>query len=49
MKLRITTYLLVTAFLICSITPTFSQSPEQLFQKGLVKEEGEGALNEAIN
>ena len=49
MKLRIATYLLVTAFFIGSITPTFSQSPEQLFQKGLVKEEGEGALNEAID
>jgi len=48
MKLRITTYLLVTTFLIGSITPSFSQSPEQLFQKGLIKEEGEGALDEAI-
>ncbi|MCK5280199.1 MAG: PD40 domain-containing protein [Cyclobacteriaceae bacterium] len=48
MKLLTTTYLLVTVFLIGGMTPSFSQSPEQLFQKGLIKEEGEGSLNEAI-
>ncbi|MCJ7555276.1 MAG: tetratricopeptide repeat protein [Ignavibacteriaceae bacterium] len=43
------TYILIAAFLIGGITPSFSQTPEQLFQKGLIKEEGEGALNEAID
>ena len=31
------------------LTPSYSQSPEQLFQKGLMKEEGEGNLQEAID
>ena len=43
------TYILIAAFLIGGIVPSFSQSPEELFQKGLIKEEGEGALNEAID
>lgn len=49
MKLLRTTYLLATFFLIGGMTPSFSQSPEQLFQKGLIKEDGEGNLNEAIS
>lgn len=36
------------AFIIGSNSPSFSQNSEQLYQKGLIKEEGEGALNEAI-
>jgi len=43
------TYILIAAFLIGGIVPSFSQSPEELFQKGLVKEEGEGNLTEAID
>lgn len=31
------------------LTPSYSQTPEQLYQKGLMKEEGEGALQEAID
>ena len=30
-------------------TPSYSQKPEQLFQQGLIKEEGEGSLQEAID
>lgn len=30
-------------------TSSFSQKPEQLFQQGLIKEEGEGSLQEAID
>lgn len=40
--------LIILAFILGSKTPTFSQNSEQLYQKGLIKEEGEGALNEAI-
>ncbi len=41
--------LILAAFLIVgSIYPSMAQTPEQLYQKGLVKEEGEGNLNEAI-
>ena len=31
------------------LTPSYSQTPEQLYQKGLMKEEGEGALQDAID
>lgn len=36
---------------ILSVTPNYltAQTPEQLYQKGLVKEEGEGLLQDAIN
>lgn len=30
-------------------TPSYSQKPEQLYQQGLIKEEGEGSLQEAID
>jgi Tol biopolymer transport system component len=49
MKRLITTIILATAILVGSITPLSAQSPNKLFQKGLIKEEGEGALNKAIN
>ena len=42
-------YFLVIAFLIGCITQSFAQTPEQLFHTGLIKEEGEGALSEAID
>jgi len=42
-------YLLTAALILGSAAPSFSQSPEQSFQKGLMKEEGEGALLEAID
>ena len=35
--------------LLDSINPSIAQTPEQLYQKGLMKEEGEGALQDAIN
>ncbi len=37
------------AFLIINIYPSNAQTPEQLYQKGLVKEEGEGDLQDALN
>lgn len=40
---------LFVILLISYITPSFSQESEKLFQKGLVKEEGEGSLQEAID
>jgi Tol biopolymer transport system component len=43
---------LATLFLVLQIStgrPCFSQESEKLFQKGLVKEEGEGSLQEAID
>ena len=49
MKLLKTTILLVLAILIGGNTPSYSQSPEQIYQKGLMKEEGEGALQAAID
>ena len=49
MKLLKTIILLVLAILIGGNTPTFSQSPEQIYQKGLMKEEGEGSLLAAID
>lgn len=38
----------VVTLLIGFTSPSFSQLPEKLFQQGLVKEEGEGELQEAI-
>ncbi|MCK5764571.1 MAG: PD40 domain-containing protein [Bacteroidales bacterium] len=49
MKRLIITIILATAILVGSITPLYAQSPDKLFQKGLIKEEGEGALDKAIN
>ncbi len=49
MKTIFTTILLFSALSLGIVTPSFSQSSEQLFQKGMIKEEGEGKLNEAID
>ncbi len=49
MKFLKTNILLVLAILIGANTSSFSQSPEQIYQKGLMKEEGEGALLAAID
>jgi len=40
---------LLLILVLGNFTPLFSQSPEELFQKGMIKEEGEGSLQEAIN
>ena len=41
--------ILLTAVLMMSTAAQlFSQTPEQIFQKGLIKEEGEGSLLEAV-
>lgn len=44
----------ITIMLIATLTvavdySSYAQTPEQLYQKGLMKEEGEGALQEAIS
>jgi len=45
----LTTTLLVFSFIFSGLlTPLFSQTSEQLYQKGMIKEEGEGSLQEAI-
>ena len=49
MKTLFTILMLVSALILGSVTPSFSQSSEQLFQKGVIKEEGEGSLQEAID
>jgi Tol biopolymer transport system component len=49
MKTIVLTAILVTAFIAADLLPCAAQSPEQLYQKGLMKEEGEGALQDAIN
>lgn len=41
--------ILMVILLAGSVLPSFSQESEKLFQKGLIKEEGEGSLNEAID
>jgi tetratricopeptide (TPR) repeat protein len=38
-----------TLLAVGSINTSMAQTPEQLYQKGLGKEEGEGALQDAIN
>jgi Tol biopolymer transport system component len=48
MKTRIITTFLTAVFLVAIATPVISQNTEQLFQKGIMKEEGEGNLPEAI-
>lgn len=40
---------LLLMLVIGNSMPLFSQSPEELFQKGMIKEEGEGSLQEAID
>ena len=49
MKTRIIIGLLTTFFLFTGIKTSLSQTAEQLYQKGLMQEEGEGNLQEAIN
>lgn len=41
--------IIITALLAVNTYSLSAQTPEQLFQKGLTKEEGEGALKDAIN
>src|SRR5680860_447806 len=48
MKTRIISFLLTSFLFFAGINLTFSQSAEQLYQKGLMQEEGEGNLEEAI-
>ena len=49
MKPILISIILTTFFAVGSINPLMAQTPEQLYQKGLTKEEGEGALQDAIN
>jgi outer membrane protein assembly factor BamD (BamD/ComL family) len=49
MKMIVTNILLVIALVAGSIIPAPAQTAEQLYQKGLMKEEGEGSLREAID
>ena len=49
MKTILTSVILVIFFFIGSVNILTAQTPEQLYQKGLIKEEGEGALQEAIS
>jgi Tol biopolymer transport system component len=41
--------ILATFLAVGSIYPSMAQTPEQIYQKGLMKEEGEGALQDAID
>jgi len=41
--------ILVAAFIVAGNCPLIAQTPEQLYQKGLMKEQGEGALQDAIS
>jgi len=47
--LVIKSIILLLILATCAAEPVFSQNQEQLFQKALMKEEGEGALQEAID
>lgn len=49
MKNLVTTFMLLTALSFSGISPLFSQNFQELYQKALIKEEGEGALLEAID
>ena len=49
MKPILTSFILAIFLTIGSINPSTAQTPEQLYQKGLTKEEGEGVLQDAIN
>ena len=42
-------FLLIAVLILGCASPSFSQAPEQSFQKGLIKEKGEGDLNAAID
>ena len=48
MKKNITYSILVALLMIFVYGTSVAQTPEQLFQKGIMKEEGEGSLREAI-
>src|SRR4030042_3582896 len=41
--------ILVAALIVAANNPSMAQTPEQLYQKGLMKEEGEGILKDAID
>ncbi len=41
--------ILIAALLVAGNSLSLAQTPEQLYQKGLMKEEGEGDLQEAIS
>ena len=49
MKTIVLSTILITLLLGIDVMPSVAQSPEQLYQKGLMKEEGEGALQDAID
>ena len=49
MKTLRITLILVISLLAASINPVIAQAPEQLYQKGLMKETGEGLLQDAIS
>jgi len=49
MRSIIAIFICITAIVAVNIYPLKAQTPEQLYQKGLLKEEGEGNLQEAIN
>jgi Tol biopolymer transport system component len=49
MKPIYVTVFLVTAMVAVNTFSSVAQTPEQLYQKGLMKEEGEGNLQDAIN
>ena len=42
------TFILVATLAVTGNPLSFAQTPEQLYQKGLMKEEGEGAMEDAI-
>jgi Tol biopolymer transport system component len=48
MKIFVQKTVLTVALTVYTLLVSWAQSPEQLFQKGLMKEEGEGSLKEAI-
>jgi len=41
--------IIVAALIVACNHPSIAQTPEQLYQRGLMKEEGEGALQDAIS
>jgi len=41
--------MIIAALLVAGCQTSIAQTPEQLYQKGLMKEEGEGALQDAIS
>ena len=49
MKRIIICIIILTALITCRINPSLAQTAEQIYQKGLIKEQGEGSLQEAID